>query len=266
LDVDLTLDQVQDGRPAVTAIEAQEPLWEPGTAHAYHAMTYGWLVAEILHRATGRPLAEHFAELTAGPDNDTWLGLRPGDEDRLAEASWDPAKSDLRFPPDRPDTPWRQRTITRGVTLGAAFVPELVGPRIGLNDPAVLRHPVPAVGVVSSAPSLARIWAHTVGAVGGQPALLGPDAISDAAHPWSEGETALATPPPHARWATGHMVRSPLAPMLTERSFGHDGAGGQLCFADPTHDVGFAFLTNVLRNRDDDRAARLVDALRRSLR
>ena len=58
------------------------------------------------------------------------------------------------------------------------------------------------------------------------------------------------------------MLRSGLAPMLGPGSFGHDGAGGQLCFADPDADVGFAFLTNKLRNRDDDRAAGLVGALR----
>jgi CubicO group peptidase (beta-lactamase class C family) len=265
LDVDLTLQQVQDGNSALAALEAQEPLWEPGTAHAYHAMTYGWLVAELLCRATGRSLREHFDELTVGPDNDTWLGLRPGHRDRLAEASWDPAGSDLQFPPDRPDTPWQQRTITRAITLGGAFAPELIGPGTGFNDPEMLRHPIPAIGVVSSAQSLARIWAYTIGAVDGRPALLGPHAVTEAARPLSEGETALATPPPHARWATGHMVRSPVAPMLTDRSFGHDGAGGQLGFADPIHDVGFAFLTNVLRNRGDNRSARLVAALRGAL-
>ena len=53
--------------------------------------------------------------------------------------------------------------------------------------------------------------------------------------------------------------------MLGDASFGHDGAGGQLCFADPDAGVGFAFLTNVLRNRDDERAAHIVDALRACL-
>ena len=264
LDRDLTLEEVLAGEAPVAALEAQDPAWEPGETHAYHAMTFGWLVAEVLRRATGRPLDDHLAEV-CGPGHDTWLGLRPGDDDRLAEAAWDPTRSTLEFPPDHPDTPWRARAMTRAVTLGSAFRPALLGAGCGLNDPAVLRRPIPAVGVVSSARSMARIWAHTVGAVDGRPPLLGPAAVADAAWPRSEGETAFGTPPPHARWATGHMVRSPLAPMLSERSFGHDGAGGQLCFADPAQGVGFAFLTNVLRNRDDDRAARLVAALRRAL-
>ena len=40
--------------PMVEALAAQKPLWEPGTAHGYHALTYGWLVAELCRRADGR--------------------------------------------------------------------------------------------------------------------------------------------------------------------------------------------------------------------
>ena len=67
LDVDLTREEALDGLAAVTALERQQPLWEPGTGHAYHAMTYGWLVAEILRRATGRPLADHLDRLFDHP-------------------------------------------------------------------------------------------------------------------------------------------------------------------------------------------------------
>ena len=34
---------------------------------------------------------------------------------------------------------------------------------------------------------------------------------------------------------------------LTPTSLGHDGAGGQVAFADPDHEVGFAFLTKSLQ-------------------
>jgi CubicO group peptidase (beta-lactamase class C family) len=78
----------------------------------------------------------------------------------------------------------------------------------------------------------------------------------------AEGPGVPDLPPPHARWATGFMLRSPIAPMLAESSFGHDGAGGQLAFADSLARVGFAYLTKRLRNHDDDRAERLVGALR----
>ena len=39
---------------AVEAMEAAQPCWEPGTAHGYHAVTYAWLVGEVVRRVTGR--------------------------------------------------------------------------------------------------------------------------------------------------------------------------------------------------------------------
>ena len=39
--------------PVVEALERQEPSWPPGTAHGYHATTYGWLVGEVVRRVTG---------------------------------------------------------------------------------------------------------------------------------------------------------------------------------------------------------------------
>ncbi len=261
LDAEFTLDQALDGSAIVTALEQQTPLWTPDTGYAYHAMTYGWLVAEIIRRASGRPLAEHLARITDTPSNDTWLGLPEDGSSRLAEAAWDPEHTDLRYPPDHPDTPWQQRTITRSVTLGDAFSPALVGPGTGLNDPRVLRAGVPAVGIVSTARSMAALWARTITSTDGQQPVLNAEFVAEAARCRSEGETALNTPGA-GRWAAGHMVRSTLAPMLSDNSFGHDGAGGQLCFADPAAGIGFAFLTNVLRNTHDDRSSRIVSALR----
>lgn len=266
LDRRFTLSQVFEQQPVLRALEEQRPLWPPGTAHAYHAMTYGWLVAEILRRATGVPLAEHFRRLTDGPGADTWLGIPRTEAGRVAGAEWDPDRSVLSFPEDSPATPVRPRSMTRAVTLGDAFSAELVGPGSGFNDPSVLAAGVPAVGVVSTARSLARIWSRTVVDTDGLPALLTPRTIADATRPIADGPGWRSAPPPHARWATGYMLRSGLAPMLSESSFGHDGAGGQLCFADPEARVGFAYVTNLLRNRADDRAARLVAAVRDAIR
>ena len=46
-DVTLSPAEVQAWDPVIAALEAQPPLWEPGTAHGYHALTYGWLVGEV---------------------------------------------------------------------------------------------------------------------------------------------------------------------------------------------------------------------------
>src|SRR5690606_29956713 len=63
--------------PAVTQLLASAPpLWEPGSAMAYHPVTYGTLLDEIVRRATGRDIAHHLRALIAGPLGlDMWIGL-----------------------------------------------------------------------------------------------------------------------------------------------------------------------------------------------
>jgi CubicO group peptidase (beta-lactamase class C family) len=60
----------------------------------------------------------------------------------------------------------------------------------------------------------------------------------------------------------GFQLNSEARRFLTANSFGHDGAGGQVAFADPDHRVGFAFITNWMQGPGDTRGTRLVDALR----
>src|SRR5262245_9465984 len=71
--------------PAVEALAAMEPLWEPGTAHGYHAVTYGWLVGEVVRRISGRSLGRFFADEVAGPLGlEFWIGLPAEQQPRVA--------------------------------------------------------------------------------------------------------------------------------------------------------------------------------------
>src|SRR5262249_22849083 len=49
------------------ALAAQEPWWRPGSAHGYHAVTFGWLVGEVVRRITGRSLGTYFRGEIAKP-------------------------------------------------------------------------------------------------------------------------------------------------------------------------------------------------------
>ncbi len=65
------------------------------------------------------------------------------------------------------------------------------------------------------------------------------------------------------RWGTGfHLDSPPAVPMLGARSFGHDGAGGHLGFADDEFGVGFGYVANRMVSGEDERAGRLVEAVR----
>ena len=69
----------------VGALEDEEPFWAPGTRNGYHALTFGWLVGEVVRRVSGKSLGTFFRDEVAGPLGlDFWIGLPEGRESRVA--------------------------------------------------------------------------------------------------------------------------------------------------------------------------------------
>ncbi|MEU8008695.1 serine hydrolase domain-containing protein [Micromonospora parva] len=257
LDRPLTLDEVLAWDPVIKAIEAQAPLWEPGTAHGYHPMTYGWLVGEVIHRITGQLPGAFFADTLAGPLGlRTWLGLPAAESDTVA---WNLA------PPPDPD-PFEDPVAERGITMGGAFAfPADADGLVSFNDDAIRAAGVPGAGAVSTADGLARLYAACVSDLDGGP-LFTTASVDDAVVVRSRGQQRHGPPDTGQRWGTGFLLHSPPArPLLGERSFGHDGAGGNLAFADAEHQVGFGYVVNQMRGMGDERANRLTAAVRACL-
>jgi CubicO group peptidase (beta-lactamase class C family) len=85
VDTPVTFEEACAWDPLIRALEVQKPLWTPGTEHLYHAMTYGFLVGEVVRRITGRSLGTFFAEEIARPLGlSAWIGLPEEIEPRLA--------------------------------------------------------------------------------------------------------------------------------------------------------------------------------------
>src|SRR3954452_20370506 len=85
VDGTVALEEALDWERICARLAAQAPLWEPGTAHGYHAVTYGFLVGEAVRRISGRSLGSFFADEVAGPLGlDFWIGLPEREEPRLA--------------------------------------------------------------------------------------------------------------------------------------------------------------------------------------
>ena len=69
----------------VNALAKEEPFWEPGTRNGYHALTYGWLVGEVVRRVSGKSLGTFFRDEIAQPLGlDFWIGLPEDKEARVA--------------------------------------------------------------------------------------------------------------------------------------------------------------------------------------
>jgi CubicO group peptidase (beta-lactamase class C family) len=240
----------------------QQPLWEPGSGHAYHALTHGWLVGEVLRRVTGlqpgdllaRELAEPLgAQVLLGVPQDA--GVDVSDSivgEGLARLTREQAMARRAGEIDWPD---------RAMTLGDAFPPELVAPGEGFNSPAVRAALIPGAGGVATARGLAAVWSATVVETDGV-RLLDDATVARSTEVVSEGEPVFAVPPPWPRWGMGFQLDSEARRYLGPTSFGHDGAGGQVAFADRAHEVGFAFVTNRMEAIEDHRATRIIDALR----
>ena len=76
---------VLDYDGVIRALEAQAPLWPPGTGHGYHARTFGFLLDELMRRITGKMLSEYWQENFAGPlELDFWIGLPEEQNSRVA--------------------------------------------------------------------------------------------------------------------------------------------------------------------------------------
>ncbi|WCN83334.1 serine hydrolase domain-containing protein [Micromonospora sp. LH3U1] len=253
LDRPLTLDEVLAWDPVIKAIEAQAPLWQPGTAHGYHSMTYGWLIGEVIRRITGQLPGEFFRDTVADPLGlHTWLGLPAAESDTVA---WN-----LAPPPDA--DPFVDPVAERGITMGGAFAfPADSEGLVSFNDPAIRAAGVPGAGAVSTAEGLARLYAACVSDIQGGP-LLAAASVDDAVVVRSRGQQRHGPPDTGQRWGSGFLLHSPPArPLLGERSFGHDGAGGNLAFADAQHEVGFGYVVNQMRGMGDERANRLTAAV-----
>ena len=95
--------------------------------------------------------------------------------------------------------------------------------------------------------------------------LIGPGVVDIATRTQSEGPPFFPAEPPYACWGMGFQLDSEARRYLSPRSFGHDGAGGQVGFADPDAQLGFGFVTNWMMGPEDTRATRIIEALRRAL-
>jgi CubicO group peptidase (beta-lactamase class C family) len=265
LDRDLTRADVLAWDPVIRAIEDQVPRWPPGTAWAYHTISYGWLVGEVLRRVSGERVGTFIQRRLAEPlDLRFWVGLPPKERDEVAwllDRLPDDGSEAARVIRAADASPER----VRAATMGGAFPFPSEGGHVSLNDADLQAAEVPGVNGIGDARSLARLYAACVGPVDGI-RLMTTASVRDALVERSSGQPVYGPPDAGVRFGTGFALSSePGSPLLGPTSFGHGGAGGELAFADLDHGVGFAYVNDQMGGIPDDRARLLVDAVRDGL-
>jgi CubicO group peptidase (beta-lactamase class C family) len=259
---ELSFDDLMAVTPVVEALAAQAPLWEPGTRHGYHAATYGWLAGELVRRVDGRSLGTYFADEIAGPLGlDFWIGLPESEEPRVSRLEQAPPPTDpeafaLMMKMAGPGTMGFNALLMSGVLMA--------GPADPFNTRVVHATEMPAANGITTARSLARMYAATVADVDGV-RLLDASTVQAASSEAVNGPDACLVLP--TRFGMGFMLDGEFAPMLSESSFGHAGAGGSLGYADPDAKVGYGYVMNQMTGgiAGDQRTILLNDAVRACL-
>jgi CubicO group peptidase (beta-lactamase class C family) len=240
--------ELLDWTRCTDAMAAMAPLWPPGTAYMYHAVTYGYLVGELIRRVTGKTPGAFFREEIAGPLGlQMWIGLPQSEEHRVAPHFNDRPPITLEQ--------WKMMLGGLGIDTTSRLAQVMMHMLVS-TDAAIGQFnsreghaaEVPAGNAIGDAASLARMYAATIGTVDGV-RLLRPETVARARTPQTDG---LAAPGDFAklpnsdpqRLALGFELNRRVEPMLGDGSFGHAGAGGRMGFAHPQSGVAAGYVCN----------------------
>jgi CubicO group peptidase (beta-lactamase class C family) len=217
--------------------------WEPGTRFEYHPTSAHWVLGEVIERVSGVDAPTFVRQRIAEP-----LGLqlrlgeppeRQADINPLIGVGEPPTSAELEEAVGIP-----------GIDLSALVGEVTQDALLGFNDPVVLAQGAPGAGGIATAADLAlyyqallhdplRLWDPDVLADGtGHVRCELPDPLRGMPAHRSLGLIVAGDPPAAQLRGYGYG--------LSSATFGHDGAGGQIAWADPETGLSFAYMTNGL--------------------
>ncbi|CAF4492785.1 unnamed protein product [Rotaria sp. Silwood2] len=219
-------EQIFNWTAMIHSLEHQRPLWPPGTAHSYHALTYGWLAGELIRRVDPkkRTVWQFIQDEIANPFQiEFYIGL--------------PLEQAYRVSP-----------LTLSLDDLRAMNDSMKAFYILYNDPRLHRAEIPAANGITSAKSLARIYASLITNLddGKQKRLLDETVLNQATKlntPKDELDFITNT---HSAFGMGFTLFDQTFPMFKSKIFGHIGAGGSIGFAVPSKNLSFAYVVNQL--------------------
>jgi CubicO group peptidase (beta-lactamase class C family) len=253
---------ILDYGAVIRALEIQKPLWPPGSAHGYHARTFGFLLDELVRRIAGKTLSQYWREAFGKPLNlDFWIGLPEEENARVATVyaakSGNPPKpkkfySDLTTPGTL-----ARKTFTSPCGLNSVS---------GMNTPAIRAPAIVSFGGIGSASALAKFYSML--ANGGK--LDGQTFFSQETIEWmttthADGMDRVFQIP--TAFSAGFMKDPRNAKRrlfgASPSAFGHPGAGGSHAFADPGNRISFAYVMNQMEQSllPNEKSLRLVNAI-----
>ena len=246
----------------IAALEKQKPLWPPGTAHGYHARTFGFLIDECVRRITGKRISEYWRHLFAEPLGlDIWIGLPP-DEQKLTATIYAAKAGGEQTPAE-----FYRELATPGTLVRKTFTsPTGLHSIAAMNTPENRATNVVSFSGIGSASALAKFYGMLAnnGEIDGK-RFFKADTIAQMTTTLASGIDRILQIP--TAFSAGFMKDSPEAAQRifgpSVSAFGHPGAGGSNAFADPEHGLSFAYVMNQMEQSlmPNEKSQRLVRAL-----
>jgi CubicO group peptidase (beta-lactamase class C family) len=238
--LDTTVEDLCDWDKICAAVADAELWWEPGTKVGYHAYTFGYILGEVVRRATGKPISQVLREEVSGPlgvADELWFGMPESEHHRLAPLEDEPGAAEMAaqmmasMPPDLP----MFRSAPMSLFPNAEFG----------NRPDTLAADIPAGGK-TSARAIARMYAALLGEVDGV-RLLTPERLAEATAVSSSGTDEVFGNP--STWGLGYAIGGVgNDPQDASTVFGYGGVGGSFACGDTATGVAWAVTKNRVSN------------------
>jgi CubicO group peptidase (beta-lactamase class C family) len=231
----LTVEDLCNWDKMCAIIADAEPWWESGTKVGYHAVTFGYIIGEIVRRATGKPISEVLREEVAGPldvADELFFAVPKAKQGRLARLEDAPIPPEMAAEMEMPeDSPL--------LKLGPA---ECTTAAYG-NRADVLSANIPAGGTVT-ARAVARMYAALLGEVDGV-RLISPQRLREVSAVAMSGIDQIFGFP--SAWGLGYSIGQFMSNAHeTQHVFGVGGVGGSHAYADRASGIAFALTKNRL--------------------
>ncbi|GAA0923330.1 serine hydrolase domain-containing protein [Kribbella koreensis] len=228
---DLTLSRFCDWEAMCSVIASLEPWWVPGSRVGYHAVTFGFILGEVVRRVCGEPISSVLSAgigARLGIAGELYFGVPASELDRVAHFEDDPAGAAMfaSLPPDFPLFKSGPRSLFPNAALA--------------NNTAVTMADIPAWGTVT-ARGMARMYAALMSEVDGV-RLLSPSRLQEISALSTTGLDEMTGGP--AQYGLGYTIGQlgmrPAPPTV----FGMVGIGGSAAYADTATGISVAVTKN----------------------
>jgi CubicO group peptidase (beta-lactamase class C family) len=229
----LDLERATDSEFIMQTLVDAKPSTKAGRALAYHAVSGGFILGEVVRRATGRDIREVLADEILRPLGFRWTNYGVAEADLGTVA--------INYVTGPPTAPPFSQLLTRALGLG---LDDLVSAG---NDRRFLTAIIPSANVVTTAFELSRFYEllRRGGELDGV-RVMRPETIRRALNQQSHLEVDLSLGFP-TRFGYGYMLGARLLSLYgrdTQHAFGHLGFTNILAWADPQRELACAVLTN----------------------